>query len=93
MSKLGRKLEDIILLDNSPNSYYYQPDNGLPILNWYDSPTDRELPSYYEFLEAISLVPDVREYIKKVKTDDKFDHYKARQIVEELNRKPKEQGK
>ena len=67
MSKLGRKLEDIILLDNSPNSYYYQPDNGLPILNWYDSPIDRELSNYYEFLEAIAFVPDVREYIKRVK--------------------------
>lgn len=84
MSKLGRNLEDIILLDNSPNSYYYQPENALPIENWYDSPTDRELYNYCEFLEALAFVPDVRTYLPKINKNDKFDYQKSKEIAKQL---------
>lgn len=40
MSKLGRRLEDIILLDNSPDSYSLQKNNGMPILSWYNDTSD-----------------------------------------------------
>ena len=36
MARMGRKLKDVILLDNSPISYIFQPENGMPIKNWYD---------------------------------------------------------
>ncbi|CAI2365650.1 unnamed protein product [Moneuplotes crassus] len=84
MSKLGRSLEDVILLDNSPNSYYYQPENGLPIENWYDSLTDTELYNYYELLEALAFVPDVREYLPKVNSNEKFDFHRAKEVAKEI---------
>ena len=36
MSRLGRRIEDVILIDNSPNSYRLQPENAIPIISWYD---------------------------------------------------------
>jgi len=38
LSKLGRRLEDVIIIDNSPNSYYYQPENSLPSKTWIKDP-------------------------------------------------------
>lgn len=36
MSLLGRRIEDVILLENSPNSYRPQPENAVPIISWYE---------------------------------------------------------
>ena len=43
MALLGRPLEDIIIIDNSPASYLFQPENALPCISWYDDMKDREL--------------------------------------------------
>jgi carboxy-terminal domain RNA polymerase II polypeptide A small phosphatase len=34
LSKLGRNIEKVIIIDNSPNSYYYHPENSLPSKTW-----------------------------------------------------------
>ena len=34
LSKLGRPLKDVILIDNSPLCYMLQRENGLPIKTW-----------------------------------------------------------
>lgn len=54
MERLGRSIEDVILLDNSPISYIFQPDNGMPIKNWYDDLNDKELFAYIPILEKLS---------------------------------------
>ena len=38
---LGRPLQDAIIVDNSPHSYVFQPDNALPIGTFIDDPSDR----------------------------------------------------
>ena len=38
---LGRPLQDSIIVDNSPHSYVFQPDNALPIGTFIDDPSDR----------------------------------------------------
>ena len=63
MSLLGRPIEDVILIDNSPNSYRPQPENAVPILSWYDDQTDRELYKLTPLLKNLSRVPDVREVL------------------------------
>lgn len=63
MSQLGRPIEDVILIDNSPNSYRPQPENAVPILSWYDDQTDRELYKLTPLLRNLSRVPDVREVL------------------------------
>jgi len=43
-------MKDLLILDNSPNSYLFQPENALPILSWYDDMNDRMLYHYIGIL-------------------------------------------
>ena len=43
LTRLGRPIEDIIILDNSPNSYLFQPQNALSCSSWFDNDSDDEL--------------------------------------------------
>lgn len=36
LKRLGRNMEDILILDNSPISYLFQKQNALPIKTWLD---------------------------------------------------------
>jgi RNA polymerase II subunit A small phosphatase-like protein len=60
MSLIGRDLRDIILVDNSPNSFFLQPENAYHIKNFFDDKTDTELYRLTAFLEKIMNVEDVR---------------------------------
>ena len=70
LKKLGRDLKDIIIVDNSPMSYYLDHENGLPITSWFEDPNDRELFNISGILEFLCHVPDVRSYIKKIVVND-----------------------
>ena len=59
LGKLGRPLKDIIIVDNSPASYLFNPENAVPIDSWFDDPNDTELLDLIPFLEDISSVFDV----------------------------------
>ena len=65
LSKLGRDLENVILLDNSPNSYILQKENGLSISSWYDDQTDKELYKYAEILQLLANAKDVRKCLNE----------------------------
>ncbi|KAF0979167.1 hypothetical protein FDP41_001510 [Naegleria fowleri] len=43
LSKLGRDLDQTIIVDNSPSCYALHPQNALAASTWYDDPNDREL--------------------------------------------------
>jgi len=43
LSYLGRPLHQVIIIDNSPTSYLFQPRNALPITSWFDDNGDVEL--------------------------------------------------
>ncbi len=47
---LGRDLADVIIVDNSPHSYVFQPENALPVGTFIDDPEDVELPQILEVL-------------------------------------------
>jgi CTD small phosphatase-like protein 2 len=40
---LGRKLENVVLVDNAPHSYMQQISNGIPILNFLKGKDDDQL--------------------------------------------------
>jgi len=63
MAKLGRSLNDVIIIDNSPSSYLFQPENSLPCTSWYDDKSDRELNDLVPILEKLATVKDVRAYL------------------------------
>ena len=43
LTRLGRPMKDIIIVDNSPVAYLFQPENAMPAVSWYDDPADTEL--------------------------------------------------
>ncbi|NWH50107.1 CTDS1 phosphatase, partial [Thinocorus orbignyianus] len=70
LSRLGRDLRRIIIVDNSPASYIFHPDNavrtpGVPVASWFDNMADTELLDLLPFFERLSKVEDVYAVLKK----------------------------
>ena len=68
MTRLGRRIEDVIIIDNSPNSYFFQPENAMPSKSWTKDRDDFELREMIPFLKRLSepSVKDVRQFLGKV---------------------------
>ncbi|XP_015415248.1 PREDICTED: carboxy-terminal domain RNA polymerase II polypeptide A small phosphatase 2, partial [Myotis davidii] len=49
LSRLGRDLRKTLILDNSPASYIFHPENAVPVQSWFDDMADTEA------LEALLL--------------------------------------
>ena len=60
LSQLGRPIADTIILDNSPASYIFHPNNAVPVSSWFNDPHDTELTDLVPFLADLSSVGDVR---------------------------------
>lgn len=62
LSQMGRPLQDLIIIDNSPASYIFHPQHAVPISSWFSDSHDCELTDLLPFLEdlASSDVDDVR---------------------------------
>ena len=74
LSKLGRDLKKIIIIDNIAENYIFQPNNGLNILNFEGDENDNELQYLLEdLLEVVSKpgknilleLPKIRKKMKE----------------------------
>eukprot|EP00768_Dysnectes_brevis_P001718 gnl/Dysnectes_brevis/1476_a1670_3440.p1 GENE.gnl/Dysnectes_brevis/1476_a1670_3440~~gnl/Dysnectes_brevis/1476_a1670_3440.p1 ORF type:complete len:244 (+),score=70.47 gnl/Dysnectes_brevis/1476_a1670_3440:839-1570(+) len=63
LSRLGRPLESIIILDNFAASYIFQPTNAVPVDAFYDDPADTHLRDLMPLLDALVEVDDVRKIL------------------------------
>ena len=81
LKKLGRDLKDIIIIDNSPNSYSLNKENGIPISTWLDDENDRELYDLVQILEFLSYVDDVRTFIPKFVLGDEISFFASMDII------------
>eukprot|EP01128_Nolandella_sp_AFSM9_P003815 TRINITY_DN1685_c0_g1_i2.p1 TRINITY_DN1685_c0_g1~~TRINITY_DN1685_c0_g1_i2.p1 ORF type:complete len:301 (-),score=50.16 TRINITY_DN1685_c0_g1_i2:362-1198(-) len=43
MGRMGRPLESTMILDNSPHSYAFNPENAIPCESWFNDYEDKEL--------------------------------------------------
>ena len=64
LSVINRKLEDIVLVDNSVWSFSNQLDNGVPVQPWKGQAEDFELSKVEVFLKGLVNVEDVRDCIR-----------------------------
>lgn len=50
----NRRLEDLVIVDNSVYSFAFQVDNGIPIIPFYDDKEDEEMLHLIYYLNCLS---------------------------------------
>ncbi|XP_010100996.2 CTD small phosphatase-like protein 2 isoform X1 [Morus notabilis] len=65
LTVLGVDLAKVAIIDNSPQVFRLQVNNGIPIKSWFDDPADRALIALLPFLETLVDADDVRPIIAK----------------------------
>ena len=81
MAQLGRNMKDAIIIDNSPTAYMIQPEQGLPIVSWYDDPHDRALFDYIPMLVEMEKLNDMREAITGFVRNNTFSLSQAMGVI------------
>ncbi|KAG7034685.1 CTD small phosphatase-like protein 2 [Cucurbita argyrosperma subsp. argyrosperma] len=63
LTVLGIDLAKVVIVDNYPQVFRLQVNNGIPIKSWIDDPLDSALISLLPFLETLADADDVRPII------------------------------
>jgi len=66
MSIMGRPIESIFIIDNSPHAYSLQPENAIPCMSWFDDYDDNELLEFIPVLLKIGS-PSVENVIEELR--------------------------
>jgi RNA polymerase II subunit A small phosphatase-like protein len=72
LSRLGRDLKRIVIIDNSPASYMFHPRNAVPVVSWFDDPSDRELLDLIPFFENLAQIDDVYTFLDNANLPNSF---------------------
>ena len=77
LSKLNRDLNNVIIIDNNPDCYFLNKENGIPIKTWLNDKNDKELLKLLPYLEFLAneYIIDVRPILTKIK-DGKSINFK-----------------
>jgi len=68
LSRLGRDLSKVIIVDNSPASYIFHPDNAVPVSSWFDDMNDTELLDLLHLFERLAPVDNVYTVLRHPNT-------------------------
>eukprot|EP00931_Biecheleriopsis_adriatica_P070578 TRINITY_DN44342_c0_g1_i1.p1 TRINITY_DN44342_c0_g1~~TRINITY_DN44342_c0_g1_i1.p1 ORF type:complete len:318 (+),score=33.95 TRINITY_DN44342_c0_g1_i1:116-1069(+) len=74
LSRLGRNLEGVIIIDNLPICYALQPENAIPIKTWRDDPEDTELYDLVPILVSLARVEHIPQVLQSILNDD-VEHF------------------
>ena len=66
MSILGRPASQAMILDNSPTSYMFQPEQAIPIESWFDDTNDRMLLQLLPILDKLADCDDCVVGLKEI---------------------------
>ncbi len=68
LSLLNRDIKNTIIVDNSPASYKFHPENAIDCSSFFDDPNDTELWVIGKFLTTIRNCDDVRAFCRNWRT-------------------------
>ncbi|CAF1082345.1 unnamed protein product [Adineta ricciae] len=66
LSRLGRDIRKVIIIDNSPLSYLFHQDNAVPVSSWFDDIRDTELLTLIPIFERLANVDDVIPALQEI---------------------------
>jgi len=68
LMKMGRDIKKTFIIDNSPHSFAFQPENAIPCDSWFDDQEDRELYDLIPILEGLAdeSVTDIIEELERL---------------------------
>ena len=81
LTQIGRSLKDVIIIDNSPTAYMFQPENAIPSISWYEDKEDTQLLDFVPFLKALSTVDDGRPFLMASVKDNVLDIDRGMQLI------------
>ena len=88
LSKLNRDLRKVVIVDDDPDAFQFQPENGIRIKPFLDpkDKNDRSLDKLRKFLialvmEGVDDIPAVLSRFKGMDADQIGDAYEVRQVV------------
>ncbi|XP_076868771.1 CTD (carboxy-terminal domain, RNA polymerase II, polypeptide A) small phosphatase-like a isoform X2 [Brachyhypopomus gauderio] len=67
LGRLGRQLSKVIIVDNSPASYIFHPENAVPVQSWFDDMADTELLDLLPVFEGLSREEDVTTMLQSLR--------------------------
>jgi len=73
MGRMGRPITSVMIIDNSPHSYAFNPENAIPCDSWFEDVNDREL---YEFIPILTEISKCDNVIKELEAR-KMNGYSA----------------
>ncbi|XP_006644482.2 uncharacterized protein C2F7.02c isoform X1 [Oryza brachyantha] len=65
LSVIEVDLSKVVIIDNTPQVFQLQVNNGIPIESWFNDSSDEALPQLIPFLETLAFADDVRPIIAK----------------------------
>ena len=70
-------MRNVIMIDNSPQAYSWQRENGIPIISWFGNTRDNQLNKLIPVLQRLEQVEDVREIIPNIVGSHSVNYYEA----------------